>query len=102
MQHNGYTLDAMFFGLWLVPLGYLVVKSGYFPRLLGVLQIVACAGYLAGMLTAFLAPQLARTVNLVVTYPAGAVGELPFLLWLLFRGYGHRPTLSTRPPGHCP
>jgi hypothetical protein len=86
LQHNGYAIDAMFFGLWLAPLGYLVVKSRYFPGLLGVLQIIACAGYLAGLFTGFLAPDLGKTVSTFVTYPAGAAGELPFMLWLLVKG----------------
>ena len=37
MQHNGYVIDTLFFGLWLLPLGYLVIRSGYFPKALGVL-----------------------------------------------------------------
>jgi Domain of unknown function (DUF4386) len=41
----------MFFGLWLLPLGYLVIKSGHFPKLLGVLLVAACFGYLAELLT---------------------------------------------------
>jgi Domain of unknown function (DUF4386) len=35
MQHNGFLIAQMFFGLWLLPLGYLVIKSGYFPKVLG-------------------------------------------------------------------
>src|SRR5262249_11809896 len=44
MQHNGYVVDNMYFGLWLLPLAYLVIRSGYFPKVLGVLQIIACFG----------------------------------------------------------
>jgi hypothetical protein len=32
MHHDGYLIALVFFGLWLLPLGYLVVRSGYFPK----------------------------------------------------------------------
>jgi hypothetical protein len=86
MQHNGYVIDDLFFGLWLLPLGWLVIRSGYFPRLLGVLLGVACAGYLVGLFTTVLFPGAASTVTGFVTVPAAAAGELTFLLWLLIRG----------------
>jgi hypothetical protein len=56
MQHNGYYISAMFWGLWLLTLGYLVIKSGYFPKVLGVLLIIGGAGYLADLFIRFLAP----------------------------------------------
>jgi len=37
IQSNGLTIQELFWGMWLFPLGYLVIKSGYFPRLLGAL-----------------------------------------------------------------
>jgi hypothetical protein len=45
MRTSGEAIDGMFFGLWLLPLGYLVFKSGFFPKVLGVLLII---GFLAG------------------------------------------------------
>ena len=86
MQRHGYVIDEVFLGLWLVPLGYLVIRSGYFPKLLGWLLIVACAGYLIDLFTQVLAPSHSGLVATVITYPAGALGELTFLLWLLVRG----------------
>ncbi|OLB81014.1 MAG: hypothetical protein AUI14_04835 [Actinobacteria bacterium 13_2_20CM_2_71_6] len=86
MQHNGYLIDEMFFGLWLLPLGYLVIRSGYFPKVLGVLLTVACFGYLAALFTVVLAPDLGTSVTLFVTVPAAAAGELTFMLWLLIKG----------------
>jgi hypothetical protein len=47
MQHNGYLIASLFFGLWLLPLGYLVIKSGYFPKPLGVLLIIGGIAYTA-------------------------------------------------------
>ncbi len=86
MQHNGYVIDDMFFGLWLLPLGWLVVRSGFFPRVLGVLLGVACLGYLVGLFATVLAPGTASIVTTFVTVPAAAAGEFTFLLWLTFKG----------------
>ncbi len=46
LQHYGYAIAGIFFGLWLVPLGYLAFKSGMFPRVLGVVLVVGGIGYL--------------------------------------------------------
>jgi hypothetical protein len=97
-QLNGYVIDDMFFGLWLLPLGYLVIRSGYFPKVLGVLLIVGCFGYLVSLFTVFLAPGLGTVVTFVITVPAAAAGELTFLLWLLVRGV-QAPAPPARVPG---
>jgi hypothetical protein len=83
--HNyGYAIVDIFFGLWLLPLGYLVFKSGYFPRILGVLLMIGCFGYLITFAETFLFPGYD-----VITYPGLAVviiAELSFGLWLLVKG----------------
>ena len=85
MHRSGYLIAQMFFGLWLVPLGYLVLRSGWFPKVLGVLLIVGCFGYLLDLFLQFLAPGVAEGIELVVVAPA-AVGELVFVAWLLVKG----------------
>jgi hypothetical protein len=50
LHSNGYLIAQVFFGLWLLPLGYLAYISGYFPRALGVLLMVGCFSYLADLL----------------------------------------------------
>jgi hypothetical protein len=44
LHRHGYLTAQIFFGLWLLPLGYLVYKSGMFPRALGVLLMAGCFG----------------------------------------------------------
>ena len=83
MQHNGYVIDAMFFGLWLLPLGYLVAKSGYFPKILGILLVVSCVSYVATLFVLFLVP--GSVLGSLLLVPAG-LGEFAFMLWLLARG----------------
>ena len=82
MQHNGYVIDSLFFGLWLVPLGYLVVRSGWFPKVLGVLLVVGGCSYIVGMFAVFFGWDLVSTLSLI---PSG-LAELSFLVWLLVRG----------------
>lgn len=85
VQHDGFVISQMFFALWLLPLGYLVARSGYFPRILGYLLAVACVGYLVDLFAYFLAPGLEGAV-LPFSAAAGAIGELAFAAWLLMKG----------------
>ena len=55
-QHYGLLIAQMFFGLWLVPLGYLAHKSGWFPKALALVLVVAGGCYVVDLLTAFLVP----------------------------------------------
>ena len=84
--HNyGYIIAQVSTGTWLFPLGYLVYRSDYFPKILGILLIIASCGYLVDLGTQFLFPNYADTVEIVALAPA-AIGELGFLLWLLVKG----------------
>ena len=84
MHHYGYILAGVFFGLWLLPLGYLARKSGYFPPLLGTLLIVAGGAWIVDTLVRFIAPDLSEAVHFVLTLPTFA--EFALLLYLLIRG----------------
>ena len=84
MQHNGFLIAQMFFGLWLLPLGYLVVRSGYVPKVLGVLLAAGGVGYLVDLFARFLAPGVAERISSFVLAPA-VVGEVSFVAWLLVK-----------------
>lgn len=84
----GYSIGLVPFGVSLFVLGYLVFKSGYFPRILGVLLIVSAAGYLIDSFASFLLPtydNYEAIFALVVFLPA-FIGELSMCLWLLVKG----------------
>ncbi|MGC5584358.1 DUF4386 domain-containing protein [Ornithinimicrobium sp. W1665] len=85
LQHFGYLVAQIFFGLWLFPLGLLAIRSGMFPRLLARLLMVASAGYLLDVLLQFLTPELADAVNPVLV-TLFSVAEGSMLFYLLIRG----------------
>lgn len=85
MHAAGYLIAQIFFGLWLLPLGYLVYRSDAFPKALGVLLAIGCAGYLIDTFTWFLAPSVAERVEWFVLAPAAA-GELWIVAYLLVKG----------------
>jgi len=83
LNEQGVLIASIFWGLWLFPLGYLIYKSGYFPRILGALVVIAGFGYLLGSFTHFLLP------NYEVIFPVFelmAFGEILFILWILLKG----------------
>jgi hypothetical protein len=84
--HNyGALVWGTFFSLHCFVLGYLIFKSGYFPRVLGVLMVFAALGYMADSLGNLLSPSYEERFAWIVTV-TGFVGELPFFLWLLIKG----------------
>ena len=72
-------------GLWLLPLGWLVFRSDFIPRIFGVLLWINGVGYIIASLTYFLWPDLLATVTTIVM-PTYFVGELPLIFWLLIKG----------------
>lgn len=84
-QHYGFSIVSVFYGLWLVPLGYLAYKSGLFPKALGVALIVVCVCYHAKLLAAFLAPDLWTVIQGYLSVPIW-VFELWMVLYLLLIG----------------
>jgi hypothetical protein len=85
LHHNGYLMTQVFFGLWLLPMGYLVYRSGMIPRVIGVLLAVGCLGYLVDTLARFTAPEFGAALSPYAVTPA-AVAEVSMMLWLLIMG----------------
>lgn len=75
---------GIFWGLWLLPFGTLVMRSGYLPRWLGVLLLPAGVGWVASSATRIALPEYAEAVSRA-TMPLG-LGELPIIFWLLLKG----------------
>jgi hypothetical protein len=92
LHEQGLIIASIFWGLWLFPLGMLVLRSGFIPRVLGVLLMVAGIGYLASSATSLVLPGYADVVGqfVAVLY----FGELPFIFWLLIWGIKLRPSIA--------
>lgn len=84
----GTLIAQILWGLWLLPLSYLVYRSTFLPGLLALLLVIACFGYLT---TAFLGLTLLdkklESIALILRFAGiSSVGELAFLLWLVIMG----------------
>jgi hypothetical protein len=80
----GFTIGIVFLFLHALILGYLIFRSGYFPRILGVLFVVASLGYLIDSFSNVLIANY-KTGPIYIALPI-IVGEIAFPLWLLIKG----------------
>jgi len=83
-RRAGAVVPLGFWGLWLLPFGRLVMKSGFLPRILGVLLMVAGFAYIAGSTIAILTPEYRQAAGRFLT-PL-YLGEVPIIFWLLLKG----------------
>jgi hypothetical protein len=84
LRGAGFDVAGVFWGLWLYPLGLLVYRSGFIPRILGIALMVGCFAYLANSFTALVLPQYEAAVARWMS-PIQLV-EMLFMLWLLIMG----------------
>jgi hypothetical protein len=91
LHSQGISVASVFWGLWLFPFGLLVIRSGFIPRTLGFLLMIAGIAYLASAFATLIVPSYASLVG-KVALPL-EVAELPIIFWLAI--WGARPR---RPP----
>jgi hypothetical protein len=84
VHENGFGIGLIFFGIAILVYGYLLFKSGYFPKPLGVLLMMAGLSYLVNSFTLILAP--AHAERIVAVLVLALIGELSFCLWLIMKG----------------
>lgn len=92
LHEQGLIVASIFWGLWLFPLGMLVIRSGFVPRVLGFLTMIAGVAYLAGAFASLVLPRYADPVGQFAT--ALYFGELPFIVWLLLWGVRLRASIG--------
>ncbi len=89
LHAQGLDVAGIFWGLWLFPLGLLIVRCGFIPRIFGVFSIVGGVGWLLGSGASLIMP------GLVADWVAAScsriamlleIGEVPTILWLLIWG----------------
>jgi hypothetical protein len=93
LHGDGLLLAQVFWGLWLLPFGVLVYRSGFLPRILGVLLIPAGIGYVAASLTSLLLPPYGNIVFNVAAV-LGLLGEGSTMFWLLIKGAKNQPSVQ--------
>jgi uncharacterized protein DUF4386 len=78
-------LVTFHWGLWLIPMGWLAYRSGFIPKILGILLFVNGLGYMISSITFILFPESLPAVSKIV-YPTYFIGELPLIFWLMIKG----------------
>lgn len=84
LDGQGTIVSQIFWGLWLLPFGVLVFRSGFLPRVLGVWLVINCFAYLVMSLSGLLSPQYYDLVFRIAS--PFLLGEVAMMLWLLIRG----------------
>lgn len=88
LRQYGVFIAGIFWGLWLFPFGYLVYRSGYYPKVIGILLMGGCFGYLIDFFVQFLLPGYP-----MIAYPGLAIAtaaELSAIVMLLIHGLRHK------------
>ena len=83
LHRSGLQIVMLFWGLWLFPLGYLIMRSGYFPRIIGWFAIAGGVGYVLGFFLDVLGLQIEWLSTIAETL---TLGEVLWLLWLIIAG----------------
>jgi hypothetical protein len=81
----GFGVSLLFFGCFCVIVGYLILKSGYLPKTIGVLMQIAGVCYLTNSFALILSPAVANRLFPAILVPA-FIGEASLCLWLLVKG----------------
>jgi hypothetical protein len=84
LYQNGFMIAQLLLNLWLFPLGYLVLKSGFLPRILGILLIIDGFAMLIWFFQSFFFPgyEVVSTLCLAQSF----IAEASLCLWLLVKG----------------
>jgi Domain of unknown function (DUF4386) len=81
----GFDIALVFFGLHCLILGYLLFRSTFFPRILGVALSIGGLGYLANIFATAISTAIAGHIFPYIMLPAG-IAEIALTLWLIIRG----------------
>ena len=85
LHDHGFMLAQMFYGAWVFPLGWLVYKSGFLPKPLGILLMADCFAVLIWFLQFFFFPELQSRL-LSLFWAISFIAEVSLTLWLLIKG----------------
>lgn len=94
LHGSGVLVAQIFWGLWLLPFGMLVYRSGFIPRFFGAFLIANGFAYPIQSFAGLLLPKYHDVVS-TITFPL-LFGELAIIAWLLIRGVRDRPLVEAR------
>ena len=81
LHEYGIQIAGIFWGLWLFPMGFLVFKSNYIPKVIGIALMIGCLGYLADAFIFILRPEFDIAFSEFLF-----IGEVLLPMWLLIKG----------------
>ncbi|NAY93474.1 DUF4386 family protein [Muricauda sp. JGD-17] len=84
--YDGFLLCQTYWGLWLFPFGYLVFKSGFLPKFLGIALMLGCITYMIDIIGSTLFANYHEHVDTMTLIIPAAIGEIGICLWLLIIG----------------
>ncbi len=82
---QGILFVKIFWGLWLLPFGILVIKSEFIPKIFGILLVMNCFAYLITTLASLMEIQLMDLFTYILI-PFLVMGEFAIMFWLLIKG----------------
>jgi len=85
LKSQGYNISLLFFAFYFPIIGYLIYKSNFLPKILGIIYALAGVGYLINSLAWFLFPHIAAYLFPYVLLPA-FIGESSMAVWLILKG----------------
>ncbi len=84
--YNKIRIAQIFWGLWLLPFGYLIYTSGLIPKFLGIFLMLGAVGYVINFIGPILVPNFSEsTISTIAKIPS-SIGEIGTCLWLLIIG----------------
>jgi hypothetical protein len=87
LHYYGYLIAQIYFGLWLLPLGIIILESKIMPKYFGIMLIAAVFGHMIEVIVTFLFPGNDFN-NFIINFGLiiAMLGEFSFCFWLLFKG----------------
>jgi hypothetical protein len=85
LRNGGLGVVSLLWGLWLLPFGVLAYESGFFPKVLGVLLVVACFAYVVDGVSSIILPAPSQIIS-TISLALGGIGELAIVAWMIVKG----------------
>jgi hypothetical protein len=85
LNTHGIFIAEIFWGLWLLPFGWLVIRSRFIPRIFGMLLLLGGCGYVVNFLVHIIFPGYEQTVSAITSLPL-AISEISMVFWLMIKG----------------